>query len=107
LKHKPDKYEYKVNNLFSHLIYKRLNYKKIKKEWPINKVAKEVNENIFQFIEAAEKNLLCDEITMYKKQLESCNAIKYNHFTCTTSDATGKATNLSTARGPTSFKRYH
>jgi len=91
LKHKLDKYEDKVNNLLSHLTYKRLNYTKIKKEWPINQITKEVNENMFQFIEAADKNLLCDEITMYNKQLESCNVIKHNHFTCTTSDAVGQS----------------
>jgi len=44
---------------------------------------------MFDFIEPADKNLLCNEISMYKKQLESFNGIKYNHFTCTSSDAVG------------------
>ena len=91
LKHKLDKYEDKVNNLLSHLTYQRLNYTKIKKEWPINQIAKEVNENMFQFIDAADKNLFCDEINKYKNQLESDNAINHDHFTCTTSDFVGES----------------
>ena len=91
LKHKLDKYNEQVNDLLSHLTYKRLKYSELDKEWHIHTIANKINENMFDFIESADKNLLCDEITIYKKQLESCNAIKYNRFTCTSSDAVGQS----------------
>ena len=86
LKHKLDKYEDKVNNLLSHLTYKRLNYTKNKKEWNIPQIAIEVNENMFQFIDASDKNLLCDEIKEYLKQLMSENKTQGNSYISTTSD---------------------
>ncbi len=91
LKHKLDKYGGKINDLLSHLTYKRLNYNELKKRWPVLKIVEEVNENMFQFIDAADKNLLCDEIKMYKKQLEYSNTIRHSRFTGTTNGAIGQS----------------
>ena len=84
LKYKLDKYETKVNDLLSHCTYKSLNYKVIDKEWDIQ-IANEINQNMFQFIDAADKSLLCDEIIKYRRQLESVSTTNDNHLTCTTS----------------------
>ena len=91
LKHKLDKYESKVNDLLSHCTYKRLNYTGTEKEWHIDQIVGEVNENMFKFIDAADQNLLCDKIKKYKNILESSNLIYDKSSTHTSSDNIGKS----------------
>lgn len=105
LKHKLDKYWTKVNDLLSHLNYKRLDYTRVMKEWPINQIAKEVNENMFQFIEAADKSWLCNDIKAYREQLRSGEAAQDNTLLCTTSDVISSGTMFSAHCRPTTFRR--
>ena len=105
LKHKMDKYEGKVNDLLSHCTYKRLNYTKTEQEWRIPDIVNEVNENMFQFLGAADKSLLCDEIKAYREQLKCVDRGQDSRLLCTTSDAISSGTTLSTCHGPTAFKR--
>jgi len=105
LKYKLDKYERKVNDLLSHCTYKRLNYTGIEKEWDIRQIANEVNKNMFQFVDAADKSLLCDDISAYQKQLRSGNRTQDSSLLCTTSDAISHGTILSACRRPPAFRR--
>lgn len=105
LKYKLDEYEGKVNDLLSHCTYKRLNYTGIEKEWDVNQIANEVNENMFQFIDAADKSLLCDDIKAYQEQLRSGDTTQDSAMLCTTSNAISPGTTLSACRRPTAFRR--
>jgi len=85
---KNDLFPYKknTNKLLSHLTYERINYTEETKSWPTGQIANEINENMFQFIDAADQSLLCDKIKKYKKQLESVNKAYDDAFTCSSSD---------------------
>ncbi len=98
------KYSQKVNNLLSHLTYNRLEYTESDKEWDIPSIASEVNENMFQFTDAADKSLLCDEIIQYRRQLESPNGTQDKTFLDTTSDTVATGTTVPYRHGPTPFK---
>jgi len=104
LKYKLDKYESKVNDLLSHCTYKRLNYTKIEKEWNIPQIANEVNENMIQFLDVADNNLLCDDIKEYQNQLRLGNKAQDNPYISTTSDVVSSGTTVCSRREPT-FKR--
>lgn len=66
-KHKlKEKYGKKVNNLLSHLTFKRLEYGFEEKKWPMVEIANEVNENIRMFLEVADTDLICDELKKIK-----------------------------------------
>lgn len=92
LKYKLNKYESKVNDLLSHCTYRRMNYKGTKKEWNISQIANEVNENMFQFIESADKRLLCNEIKEYLNFFKSENKPQDSSYVSTTSDAVSSKT---------------
>jgi len=108
LKHKLDKkYVSKVNNLLSHCTYKRLNYTKIEKEWHIPDITNEVNENMFQLLDAADNSLLCDEIKEYQKQLRPGNKAKDNSYVSTTSDVVSSKTLVCARQLPAVSKRTY
>jgi hypothetical protein len=92
LSHNLDKYSEKVNDLLSHLTYQRLKYTDLDKEWHIPDIANEVNENMFQFLDAADKSLLCDEIKEYRKQLRLGNKAQDNSYVSTTNDVVSSGT---------------
>jgi len=81
-----DKYNVKVNNLLSHLTFHRLTYGHEEKYWRLGQIANEVNENMLQFIDAADRSLLCDEIKQYSKQLESVNKVHDDSLTVSSGD---------------------
>ncbi|MBN2589522.1 MAG: hypothetical protein JXA96_06655 [Sedimentisphaerales bacterium] len=82
------KYSGKVNNLLSHLTFHRLSYPINQKEWNLNQIANEVNEDIIQFYNKADKHLLCPKIIEYINAFQSGDKMQYNSYTCSTSDAT-------------------
>jgi len=63
-------YPNKVNNLLSHLTFKRLEFYGSGKDWDIQSIANEVNENIKLFLENAEADLICDELNEYINTVE-------------------------------------
>jgi hypothetical protein len=86
LKNKLEKYEAKVNDLLSHLTYKRLRYTATAKSWPIGQIANEVNENMLQFIDTADQSLLSDEIKQCANQFESLNKAHDDELACSSGD---------------------
>ena len=59
------KYKGKVNNLLSHLTFRRLTYKLKDKTWIMSQIANEVNENLQEFFKSTDHNLLCDKLENY------------------------------------------
>ena len=106
LKCKLNKYQDKVNALLSHCTYKRLEYTGIKKEWDVRQIADEINENMYQLIDAADKSLICNDMKAYREQLGSGNRTHGSNLTCTTSDIVSSGKTVSGHRGPTTFRRW-
>ena len=96
------KYNTKVNNLLSHLTFHRLSYEPERKNWELEQIANEVNENFKIFSENADTGLFCAKMKIFINSLPFQDL----NLTNSTSDTTAKAVNISAARGPTTFKRY-
>ena len=92
----------KVNNLLSHITFHRLSYGPEIKVWKLGQIANEVNENFKIFSENADTSLFCAKMKIFLNSLP----FQDSNLTNSTSDTTAKAINISTARGPTTFKRY-
>ena len=81
-----DKYYKKVCNLLSHLTFHRLSYSIDQKDWNLNQIASEVNQNIIQFYNKADIHFLCPKIIEYINAFQSGDKMEYNRYTCSTSD---------------------
>ena len=92
----------KVNNLLSHITFHRLSYGPERKAWKLGQIANEVDENFKIFSKNADTDLFCAKMKIFINSLPFQDL----NLTNSTSDTTAKAINISTALGPTTFKRY-